>query len=125
VQRETRALRRLGGLQSLGDVAPVDDLPDVVHVIRADILVLKIVRMLPDIDPQERDETSGALEGVLVGTGGDHKAVVGLVISWWGEENERRMKRGTHPTIPSQSPEPQLWQQTLSFEMSPGIRTEP
>jgi hypothetical protein len=74
----------LGGLrdsESLRDVIPIDDLPDVVDVVRAHVLVLEVVSVFPYIDPQQGNQTGGSLERVLVGAGSDHQAVVWLVIT--------------------------------------------
>lgn len=45
-------------MEPLTHVLPVDDLPDLLEVVRSDILVLQVVRMLPDINAQERDQSS-------------------------------------------------------------------
>src|SRR5690349_3037781 len=45
--------RALRGGEPLGDLAPVDDVPDRVEVVGALVLVLEVVRVLPDIDPEQ------------------------------------------------------------------------
>lgn len=69
----------LGLGKSLGYILPVDDLPDVLQVVRSHILVLQVVGVLPHVNTQQRDQASGGLEGILVGSGGDSQSLVGLV----------------------------------------------
>mmetsp|Transcript_14257 Transcript_14257/g.35930 ORF Transcript_14257/g.35930 Transcript_14257/m.35930 type:complete len:255 (-) Transcript_14257:209-973(-) len=52
-----------GGLVSLFDVLPVDDLPDGLDVVWPHVLVLEVVGVLPNIDSQQRHSTG---ERVLV-----------------------------------------------------------
>lgn len=67
--------------EAVGDSLPVDDVPDGVEVVGADVLVLEVVGVLPDINSQKRDQSSGGLEGVLVGGGGDLKTLELLVVA--------------------------------------------
>lgn len=67
--------------EAVGDSLPVDDVPDGVEVVGADVLVLEIVGVLPDINSQKRDQSSGGLEGVLVCGGGDLKTLELLVVA--------------------------------------------
>jgi hypothetical protein len=71
----------LGLLQALSDVLPVDNLPDVLDVVGSHVLVHKVVRVLPHVDAQQRHQSGGGLQGVLVGGGGDDKLLVRLVVS--------------------------------------------
>src|SRR5580704_2418950 len=43
-----------GGAEALGDLAPVDDVPPRVDVVRASVLILQVVGVLPHVDAQER-----------------------------------------------------------------------
>lgn len=47
------------GFVSLANVLPVDNLPDGLEVIRASILVLQVVRVLPNVNSEERNEPGG------------------------------------------------------------------
>mmetsp|Transcript_13628 Transcript_13628/g.23932 ORF Transcript_13628/g.23932 Transcript_13628/m.23932 type:complete len:249 (+) Transcript_13628:107-853(+) len=71
----------LGDGEALGDVLPVDDLPDALQVVRANVLVLQVVSVLPDINAKQRHQAGGGLEGILVGGGGDSEALAGLVVA--------------------------------------------
>lgn len=42
--------------QTLGDILPVDDIPNGIDVVRSQIFVLQIVRMLPNVDSEQRDQ---------------------------------------------------------------------
>jgi len=45
----------LGGLVELGDLRPVDDVPEVLHVLGAPVLVLEVVGVLPDVEGEDRN----------------------------------------------------------------------
>ena len=49
--------RFLGMNQPLGDVLPVRDLPDRLHIVGTHVLVLQVVSMLPDVDAKEGNES--------------------------------------------------------------------
>ena len=63
-----------------GNIIPVDNRPDGLQVIRADILVLQVIGMLPDINSEQRNQSyendqnktgyevlaSGGQKGILV-----------------------------------------------------------
>lgn len=68
-------------VEALSDSLPVDDLPDGLEVVGADVLVLEVVGVLPDINAQQGDQTGGGLERVLVGGGSDLKALEVLVVA--------------------------------------------
>lgn len=68
-------------VEALSDSLPVDNLPDGLEVVGADVLVLEVVGVLPDINAQQGDQTGGGLEGVLVGGGSDLKALEVLVVA--------------------------------------------
>ena len=44
----------LGRGEVFRHILPVDDFPNRLHVVRAQIFVLQVVRVLPDVDPQKR-----------------------------------------------------------------------
>jgi hypothetical protein len=92
----------LGGIEALGDVAPVDHIPDRLQVVSAHVLVsvttqgerrkgqrkgntkkrfdlLEVVGVLPDVEAEERDESS---ERILVGARGDFNALRILVVAF-------------------------------------------
>lgn len=48
----------LGSLETLTDILPVHNIPDGLNIVRSNVLVLEIVRMLPDIYPKQWDQTS-------------------------------------------------------------------
>jgi len=68
-------------VEALGDSLPVNNLPDGLEVVRADVLVLEVVGVLPNINSQQGDQTGGGLERVLVRGGGNLKALELLVVS--------------------------------------------
>lgn len=45
------------GHVSFGDILPVDYVPDSLQVVGSDILVLKVVSVLPHVDPQKWNKT--------------------------------------------------------------------
>src|SRR5690349_20331712 len=49
----------LGCRVQLGDLAPVDDVPERVEVVRALVLVLEVVRVLPHVGAQQRGLAGG------------------------------------------------------------------
>ena len=53
------------GGKPLLHVRPIDDLEDALHVVRSDVLVLEVVRVLPHVNAQQRHETGRGFEGVL------------------------------------------------------------
>ena len=67
----------VGGLVARGDDGPVDDLPQFGEVVRAAVLVVKVVGVLPDVEGEEGAEALGdgvAGAGLL---GDDERAVCG------------------------------------------------
>lgn len=60
---------------------PVDDLPNSLEIVRADVLVLKVVGMLPDIDAQQWNQTCCCLERILVSSRGDLQTLKVLVVA--------------------------------------------
>lgn len=42
---------------SLSYILPVDYIPNSFQVIRSDVFILKVIRMLPHVDPQQRNQT--------------------------------------------------------------------
>lgn len=57
----------LGLLEPAGDVVPVGNVPNGLYVGGAHVFILQVVGMLPDVNAEEGDQTSGGLQGVLVG----------------------------------------------------------
>lgn len=57
--------------KSLADVLPVGDLPDCLHVVGTDILILQVVGVFPDVYTEEWNQSGCWLERVLVGAGRD------------------------------------------------------
>jgi hypothetical protein len=51
------------------------------HVIGSYIAVVDVVGMLPHINAYERNESSGRLQGILIGASGNLQAIVGRVES--------------------------------------------
>jgi hypothetical protein len=45
-----------GLIEPLSDVFPVSDIPDGIDIIWTNILILKIISMLPDIDAEKGDQ---------------------------------------------------------------------
>ena len=58
----------LGICQFLLYILPIDDTEDALQVVGSDVLILKVVRVFPDIDAEERNQTGSGLERVLVGS---------------------------------------------------------
>ena len=50
----TRRCNLLGRGEVFRHILPVDDFPNRLDVVRAQIFVLQVVRVLPDVDPQKR-----------------------------------------------------------------------
>ncbi len=65
-------------LKTLGDVAPVDDLPDGAEVLGLAVLVLEVVGVLPGINAHQRLEVAG--DGVLVCASDEAEGTRGLVL---------------------------------------------
>ena len=65
-------------LKSLGDSAPVDDLPDGAEVLSLAVLVLEVVGVLPGVNSEEGLEV--ASNGVLVGSGDDGQSASVLIL---------------------------------------------
>ena len=68
-------------VEAVSNSLPVDNLPDGLEVVRADVLILQVVRMLPDINAQQGDQACRGLEGILVGGRGDFKTLKLLVVT--------------------------------------------
>ena len=67
---------------------PVDDLPNSLEVVGANVLVLKVVSVLPDINAQQWDQASGRLERILIGSCGDLQTLELLVVALVGSEKK-------------------------------------
>ena len=65
-------------LQVPRDVLPVDDVPNRVYVVGPHVLVLQVIRVLPDVDAEKRREASGAAR-VLVRGRGDGELASGFL----------------------------------------------
>ena len=52
--------------QTLGDIGPVEDVEDGVNVRAAQVLVLQVVRVLPNVNAEQWHQTSRRLQRVLV-----------------------------------------------------------
>ena len=61
---------------ALADILPVGDLPDSLDVVGANILILEVVGVLPDVNSEQRDKAGRSLERILVSTGGDLNRIV-------------------------------------------------
>ena len=55
--------------ESLLNLTPVDNIPDCIHIVGADIPVVHIISMLPHINSKKRYKTGSCMERILVGTG--------------------------------------------------------
>ena len=64
-QQKCSGRRRL--LEPLGHVVPVGHLVDGLDVVGPDVLVLQVVRVLPDVDAEQGHEAGGGFKGVLNG----------------------------------------------------------
>lgn len=64
--------------ETLSDSFPVDDLPDVLEIVRTNVLVLQVVGVLPDINTQKRSQCE---QRILIGSGGNLNAFELLVIT--------------------------------------------
>lgn len=75
-------------LSSLGETLsnsfPVDNLPDVLEIVRTNILVLQVVGVLPDINAQKRSQCE---QRILIGSGGNLNAFELLVVTLIMREN--------------------------------------
>ena len=67
-----------GRFISPGNVLKVDNLPNGVQVVRADVFVGEIVSVLPHVDTEERRKVAN--DGVLIGARDDRKAMRGVRI---------------------------------------------
>jgi hypothetical protein len=65
-------------LKSLGDSAPVDDVPDGAEVLSLAVLVLEVVGVLPGVDTEEGLKVAG--DGVLVRSSNDGQSASVLVL---------------------------------------------
>jgi hypothetical protein len=65
-------------LETLGDGAPVDDVPDGTEVLGLAVLVLQVVGVLPGVDAEEGLEVAG--DGVLVGARDEAQGAGRLVL---------------------------------------------
>ena len=62
------------GCKSLSNFIPVDDFPDLSHEIWSDVLVVKVVGMLPDVYGQKWNKVSSLInESVLVSSCSEFK----------------------------------------------------
>ena len=62
-------------LESTADLFPVSDFPNGFHVVRTNVLVLEVVRVLPNVNSEKGYQRSGGSEWVLVGTSGNTKTL--------------------------------------------------
>lgn len=62
-------------------VLPVNNAPDLLQVFGAHVLVLQVIRMLPDVDTQQRDQPVHVLKWVLVGAGCNLDLACSLIVS--------------------------------------------
>src|SRR5436853_1926023 len=60
------------GVEALRHLVPVDDVPPRLEVVRALVLVLEVVGVLPDVDADQR-RLARRDRRVLVGRAGDHE----------------------------------------------------
>ena len=52
--------------QALGDIGPVENVEDGVNVRAAQVLVLQVVRVLPNVNAEQGHQTSRRLQRILV-----------------------------------------------------------
>ena len=92
-----RGLRKLGRSsgESRAGIFPVGDVPELIDVVWSDVFVLKVIRVLPDVDANNRDQTSSGLDlqmksrkksflylkRILVGASSDLESTSFLVVS--------------------------------------------
>lgn len=69
IDRESRCTLLLCSSKSLLNLAPVDNIPDGIHIVGTDIPVVHIIGMLPNINSKKRHKTSSCVERILVSTG--------------------------------------------------------
>jgi hypothetical protein len=68
-------------VETVSDGLPVDNLPNGLEVIGTNVLVLEVVSVLPNVNAQKRNQTSGGLERILVRGSGNLKALELLVVA--------------------------------------------
>lgn len=66
-----------GGFVTLLDILPVHNAPDGLEVIRADVLVLQVISVFPDINAENRDH---GCQRVLVSSGGNFQFLRRLIV---------------------------------------------
>ena len=70
-----------GGIETLLGLLPVDDLPHLFEVLRARVLVVKVIGVLPDVDVDDRDKVRAHIrDQVLVGSGTEVEGLLSLVV---------------------------------------------
>lgn len=65
---------------SFSHIGPVDNIINSLHVIRTQVLILKVVCMFPHINSKKGNKTCCGLKWILVGTGSNHKMFIYLVV---------------------------------------------
>lgn len=52
-------------------IFPIDNLPNLLQVVRSDIAVLQVVSVFPDIHAEQRDQTGAGFKRVLIESGSE------------------------------------------------------
>ena len=63
--------------ESLLHLAPINDIPDGIHIVRTDVPIIDVIGMFPNVDPEERHEAGSCLQRVLI------RACSRLDASWY------------------------------------------
>lgn len=61
----------LANYVSLANILPVDYIPNGFQIVRSDVFILKIVSVLPHVNPQQWNKACGSLQWVLIRAGGN------------------------------------------------------
>lgn len=71
----------LGGDQTCLSLVPVDNLPDVLEVLRASVLVVDVVGVLPDVNADDGHDVGADVgDGILVGGSAVREGILSLVV---------------------------------------------
>jgi hypothetical protein len=63
------------------DIIPVDNVPDVLDVVRSSILVLQVISVLPDIKAQQGNQASGGQQRILIRSSDELEALIQRIVS--------------------------------------------
>ena len=62
-----------GGIEAAFYDIPIDNIPNGLDIVGSNVPVVDIISMFPNVNSQQGSQSSGGLQGILVGTSGKVK----------------------------------------------------